>query len=70
MAVNYHALNDFRSGGDLDCDKALDDVLSDNVAALAVVGAITLERVAQDDMRMRADTGAALFRRQARPEEH
>jgi transposase len=70
VPVNYHALNDFRSGGGLGCDKALDEVLSDNVAALAAVGAITLERVAQDGMRVRADAGAASFRRQARLEEH
>jgi len=34
------------------------------------VGAIALERVAQDGMRVRADAGAASFRRQARLEEH
>jgi transposase len=70
VPVNYHALNDFRSGGGLGCDKALDEVLSDNVAALVAAGAITLERVAQDGMRVRADAGAASFRRQARLEEH
>ena len=48
----------------------MDEVLSDNVAALAAVGAITLERVAQDGMRVCADAGAASFRRQARLEEH
>ena len=66
MPVNYHALNDFRSGN----DKVMNQLLSDNVAALAAVGAITLERVAQDGMRVRADAGAASFRRQGRLEEH
>jgi transposase len=66
VAVNYHALNDFRSGN----DALMDDVLSDNVAALAAVGAITLERVAQDGMRVRADAGAASFRRLSRLQEH
>jgi transposase len=66
VAVNYHALNDFRTAH----DKLLDELLSDNVAALAAVGAITLERVAQDGMRVRADAGAASFRRQGRLEEH
>ena len=66
MAVNYHALNDFRAGN----DKVMDELLSDNVAALAAVGAISLERVAQDGMRVRADAGAASFRRQGRLEEH
>jgi transposase len=66
VAVNYHALNDFRGAN----DALMDEVLSDNVAALAAVGAITLERVAQDGMRVRADAGAASFRRQGRLEEH
>jgi transposase len=66
VAVNYHALNDFRA----DNDKLMDELLTDNVAALAAVGAITLERVAQDGMRVRADAGAASFRRQSRLEEH
>ena len=66
VAVNYHALNDFRCAN----DALMDELLSDNVAALAAVGAITLERVAQDGMRVRADAGAASFRRQARLEEH
>jgi transposase len=68
VPVNYHALNDFRSGAGNDA--VMDEVLSDNVAALAAVGAITLERVAQDGMRVRADAGAASFRRQVRLEEH
>ena len=68
VSVNYHALNDFRSGAGN--DEVMDEVLSDNVAALAAVGAITLERVAQDGMRVRAHAGAASFRRQARLEEH
>ena len=66
VAVNYHALNDFRCAN----DALMDELLSDNVAALAAVGAITLERVAQDGMRVRADAGAASFRRQARLVEH
>ncbi len=66
VPVNYHALNDFRTAN----DPVMDELLSDNVAALAAVGAIALERVAQDGMRVRADAGAASFRRQARLEEH
>ena len=66
VQVNYHALNDFRSAN----DKVLDELLSANVATLAEVGAIKLERVAQDGMRVRADAGAASFRRQGRLEEH
>ena len=69
VSVNYHALNDFRSGGGGN-DAVMDEVFSDNVAALAAAGAITLERVAQDGMRVRADAGAASFRRQASLREH
>jgi transposase len=68
VPVNYHALNDFRSGAGN--DQVMDELLSDNVATLAAVGAITLERVAQDGMRVRANAGAASFRRQGRLEEH
>ena len=66
VSVNYHALNDFRSGN----GALMDELLTDNVAALAAVGAISLERVAQDGMRVRADAGAASFRRQASLQEH
>jgi len=66
VSVNYHALNDFRSGN----VELMDELLSDNVAALAAVGAICLERVAQDGMRVCAHAGAASFRRQASLEEH
>lgn len=66
VSVNYHALNDFRAAN----DKLMDELLTDNVAALAAVGAISLERVAQDGMRVRADAGAASFRRQASLQEH
>jgi transposase len=66
VSVNYHALNDFRAGN----EALMDDLLTDNVAALAAAGAIRLERVAQDGMRVRADAGAASFRRQASLDEH
>lgn len=66
VSVNYHALNDFRSGN----AAFMDEVLTNNVAALAAAGAISLERVAQDGMRVRADAGAASFRRQASLQEH
>ena len=66
VSLNYHALNDFRAGN----EALMDELLTDNVAALAAAGAISLERVAQDGMRVRADAGAASFRRQASLEEH
>jgi transposase len=66
VSVNYHALNDFRAGN----EALMDNLLTDNVAALAAAGAISLTRVAQDGMRVRADAGAASFRRQASLEQH
>jgi transposase len=66
VSVNYHALNDFRANNEV----LTDELLSDNVAALAAAGAISLERVAQDGMRVRASAGAASFRRQASLQEH
>lgn len=66
VSVNYHALNDFRAGN----VALMDELLTDNVAALAAAGAISLERVAQDGMRVRANAGAASFHRQASLVEH
>jgi transposase len=66
VSVNYHALNDFRAGN----EALMDNLLTDNVAALAAAGAISLTRVAQDGMRVRADAAAASFRRQASLEQH
>jgi len=66
VSVNYHALNDFRAGN----EALTDELLTDNVAALAAAGAISLERVAQDGMRVRASAGAASFRREASLQEH
>ena len=64
--VNHLALNDFRAGN----EALMDEPLTDNVAALAAVGAIRLEWVAQDGMRVRAAAGAGSFRRQASLQEH
>lgn len=66
VSINYHALNDFRSAN----EALMDELLTDNVAALAAAGAISLERVAQDGMRVRAAAGAASFRRKASLQQH
>jgi transposase len=66
VSVNYHSLNDFRANN----EALTDELLSDNVAALAQAGAISLERVAQDGMRVRASAGAASFRREGSLQEH
>lgn len=65
VRVNHHTLSDFRVGqGDF-----LDQLLTANVASLLACGAVTMKRVAQDGMRVRAHAGAASFRRKARLQE-
>jgi transposase len=59
VPINYHMLSDFR----VSHPAALDDLLTQIVASLMAAGAVTLERVAQDGMRVRASAGAASFRR-------
>lgn len=66
VSVNYHAINDLRAVN----EALMDELLTDNVAALAGSGAISLQRVAQDGMRVRAAAGAASFGRQASLDEH
>ena len=65
VPINYHMLSDFRvahQGG-------LDDLLTEIVATLMAAEAVTLERVAQDGMRVRASAGASSFRRKERLKE-
>jgi transposase len=66
VPINYHMLSDFRVAH----QDALDGLLVQIVATLSAAGAVTLERVAQDGMRVRASAGAASFRRQERLEKH
>lgn len=62
VQVNHHTLSDFRvSQGTF-----LDRLLTANVASLLATGAVTMKRVAQDGMRVRAHAGAASFRRKDR----
>jgi transposase len=64
VSVNYHLLSDFRSqSGD-----KWDDLLTQIVASLLAEKLVTLKRVAQDGMRVRASAGAASFRRKPRLE--
>jgi len=59
VSVNYHTLSDFRT----DHPALLDDLLTHSVATLAAVGAIDLDTLAQDGIRVRASAGASSFRR-------
>lgn len=65
VSVNYHTLADFR----VQPVEYLDRVLTTSVAALMAEGLVTLTRVAQDGVRVRASAGAASFRRRPRLEE-
>lgn len=58
--VNYHSISDFRS----DHGDQLDSLLTQSVAILARSGCISLEKVSQDGMRVRASAGASSFRRE------
>jgi len=58
VGVNYHTLSDFRTAH----GARLDALLTQSVASLMAEGLVTLERVAQDGVRVRANAGAASFR--------
>ena len=58
VPINYQMLSDFRVAH----QEALDDLLTQIIGSLMAAGAVSLERVAQDGMRVRASAGAASFR--------
>ena len=64
VTVNHHMLSDFRSGG----GDQWDDLLTQIVASLMAEGLVTMNRVAQDGMRVRASAGKSSFRRRGRLE--
>jgi len=66
VSVNYHTLADFRTAH----MELLDQTLTTSVAVLMQEGLVTLDRVAQDGMKVRASAGAASFRRRPTLEEH
>ncbi len=59
VPMNYHTLADFRTAQ----GAFLDTLLTQGVAVLLAAGVVTLERVAQDGVKVRASAGAASFRR-------
>lgn len=61
VPVNYHLLSDFRVAHQLE----LDEVLTQTIALLLAAELVTLTRVAQDGVRVRAAAGAGSFRRRA-----
>jgi transposase len=66
VSVNYHTLADFRVG----CADLLDRLLIEHLAALSKAGLIDLDSLAQDGVRVRANAGAASFRREATLDRH
>lgn len=60
VSVNHHSLSDFR----VQHGEFLDQVLTQSVAVLMEQKLVTLKRVSQDGIRVRASAGAASFRRQ------
>jgi transposase len=66
VSVNYHTLSDFRVGH----GALLDRLLAENVAALCVAKVIDVSALTQDGVRVRANAGAASFRRRGRLEQH
>lgn len=65
VSVNYHLLSDFRSQG----GEKWDELLTQMVGSLLAEGLVTMQRVAQDGMRVRANAGKGSFRRRPRLEE-
>lgn len=64
VSVNYHLLADFRSNG----GEKWDELLTQVVASLLSEDLVTMKRVAQDGMRVRANAGKSSFRRRPRLE--
>ncbi len=62
VPINYHMLSDFR----VEHGQALDDLLSEILAAMMAEGLVNVGRVSQDGLRVRASAGASSFRREER----
>jgi transposase len=65
VSVNHRLLSEFRS----DHGEKWDGLMTQIVASLMAEGLVTLQRVAQDGMRVRADAGKSSFRRHGTLEE-
>ena len=64
--INHHSLSDFRVG----YDEALRELFEQVLAMLTMKGLITLERVAVDGTKIRADAGKKSFGKRAKIEAH
>lgn len=59
VSVNYHTLSDFR----VRHEAALDELFTQMITALVAQDLVTVERLSQDGLRVRASAGASSFRR-------
>lgn len=64
--INYHTLSDFR----VDHQEALNQMLIEVLGVLSAEGLITLQRVAQDGTKIKANARSGSFRREQRIQEH
>jgi transposase len=62
VSTNYHTLSDFRVGH----REALDELLTQSITVLLDRQVVTLNQLAQDGMKVRANAGARSFRRRER----
>jgi transposase len=59
MSMNYHSLNDFRVGH----QQALDKLFTQVLGKLVHGGLVSVNRISQDGLRVRASAGASSFRK-------
>jgi transposase len=62
VRVNYHTLSDFR----VDHEKALDGLMTEVLAMLMERQLVSVQRISQDGLRVRASAGKSSFRREER----
>ena len=61
LTINHHTLSDFRNERAVE----IDELMAQVVGLLMETGLVTMERVAQDGVKVRASAGAPSFRRKA-----
>jgi transposase len=66
VSVNYHTLSDFRMSG----GEKWDELRTQIVGTLVASGSVTMARIAQDGMRVRASAGKSSFHRRSPLEEY
>jgi transposase len=59
VSINYHTLSDFR----VDHGKALDELFTDVLAMLIAEDLVSVERITQDGLRVRANAGLSSFKK-------